>query len=59
MTMISEESTEESVETKISEKSTGESIKIKISEEDKNKTDWFDKNKKKILAIVYSNKFNY
>ena len=44
MAMISEESTEESVETKISEKSTGELIKIKISEEDKNKTDWFDKN---------------
>ena len=35
-------------------------IEIKSLEEDKNMTDWFDKNKfKKILAIIDSNKFNY
>ena len=34
-------------------------IEIKSLEEDKNTTDWFDKNKfKKILAIIDSNKFN-
>ena len=34
--------------------------KRKSLEEDKNTTDWFDKNKfKKILAIIDSNKFNY
>ena len=34
-------------------------IEIKILEEDKNMTDWFDKNKfKKFLAITDSNKFN-
>ena len=33
--------------------------KRKSLEEDKNTTDWFDKNKfKKILAIIDSNKFN-
>ena len=33
---------------------------IKSLEEDKNMTDWFDRNKfKEILAIIDSNKFNY
>ena len=33
---------------------------IKSLEEDKNTTDWFDRNKfKEILAIIDSNKFNY
>ena len=33
---------------------------IKSLEEDKNSTDWFDKNKfKKILAILDNSKFNY
>ena len=32
----------------------------KSLQEDKNTTDWFDKNKfKEILAIIGSNKFNY
>ena len=32
----------------------------KVLKEDKNTTDWFDKNKfKNILAIIDSNKFNY
>ena len=35
-------------------------IEIKSHEEDKNTTDWFDRNKfKEILAIIDSNKFNY
>ena len=35
-------------------------IEIKSPEEDKNTTDWFDRNKfKEILAIIDSNKFNY
>ena len=35
-------------------------IEIKSLEEDKNTTDWFDRNKfKEILAIIDSNKFNY
>ena len=35
-------------------------IEIKSLEEDKNMTDWFDRNKfKEILAIIDSNKFNY
>ena len=35
-------------------------IEIKSPEEDKNTTDWFDRNKfKEILAITDSNKFNY
>ena len=35
-------------------------IEIKSPEEDKNTTDWFDKNKfKKMLAIIDSSKFNY
>ena len=35
-------------------------IEIKSPEEDKNTTNWFDKNKfKKILAIIDSNKFSY
>ena len=35
-------------------------IEIKSLEEDKNTTDWFDRNKfKEILAIIDSSKFNY
>ena len=47
------------VDTKI-EESIEKPIEIKSLEEDKNMTDWFDRNKfKEILAIIDSNKFNY
>ena len=51
---------EESMKIKISEESTEESMEIKCPEEDKNMTDWYDKNKfKKILATVNRNKFSH
>ena len=47
------------VDVKIKE-SVEKPIEIKSLEEDKNTTDWFDRNKfKEILAIIDSNKFNY
>ena len=47
------------VDAKIKE-SIEKSIEIKSAEEDKNMTDWFDKNKfKKFLAIIDSNTFSY
>ena len=47
------------VDTKI-EESIEKPIEIKSLEEDKNMTDWFDRNKfKEILAIIDSNKFKY
>ena len=47
------------VDAKIKE-SVEKPIEIKSPEEDKNTTDWFDRNKfKEILAITDSNKFNY
>ena len=47
------------VDVKIKE-SVEKPIEIKSLEEDKNTTDWFDRNKfKEILAIIDSSKFNY
>ena len=47
------------VDVKIKE-SVEKPIEIKSLEEDKNTTDWIDRNKfKEILAIIDSNKFNY
>ena len=55
-----EESTKKPMEIKSSEESNEESMEIKIFGEDKNTTDWFDKNKfKRVPVIIDSNKFNY
>ena len=54
-----EQSKKDNVDVKIKE-SIEKPKKIKSLEKDKNKTDWFDRNKfKQIIVIIVSNKFNY
>ena len=53
-------SPDESTRKEIEIKSLQESMEIESPKEDKNTTDWHDKNKlRKISAIVNSNKFNH